>query len=225
MSKRKNWEALQLAPPIGTIRLLAKGDLGQPIKTHYGFLGVREFEEYELLDKLADVLDGPNGLEERVLEKLQELSLGDPDDDRHGELLRGIMTAIHFIRKLKAKGKDADWLVYKLGRLVERAGLEDQKQQNRSKGGSRPKSKHGIMTWVRQKIERTPEASVRALYKRIPDDELTPDEVVTDDGVFQIYRNRDNLVFQYSDETSKTSSIKYRTFRAYVAAANFRGKK
>ena len=57
MSKRKNWLALQLAPPsIGPVRLSAKGDLGHPPKMHYGFFAAREFAEYELLDKLADVL-------------------------------------------------------------------------------------------------------------------------------------------------------------------------
>lgn len=67
MSKRKKWEALKLALPlIGPFRLSAKGDLGHPVKMHYGFLAARDFAEYELLDKLADVLDGPNGLEERA---------------------------------------------------------------------------------------------------------------------------------------------------------------
>ena len=131
------------------------------------------------------------------------------------------MVAIHYIRELKAKGKDTDWLVYKLGRLVERAGLEDQKQQIRSKGGSRLKLRYGIKAWVRQEIERTPKASVRALYERIPDDQLTSVQVETDDGVFQIYReeDRDRFVVQQSDETGETRSIKYNTFRAYVASA------
>ena len=56
MSKRKNWQALQLAPSIGPIRLSAKGDLGHPPKMHYGFFAARQFAEYELLDKLADIL-------------------------------------------------------------------------------------------------------------------------------------------------------------------------
>ena len=75
MSKRKNWLTMDLAPTsIGPMRLLAKGDLGRPPKMHYGFFVAREFAEYELLDKLEDVLDGPNGLVQRVLGKLQELS-------------------------------------------------------------------------------------------------------------------------------------------------------
>ena len=79
------------------------------------------------------------------------------------------------------------------------------------------------MTWVQREIERTTEASVRALYERIPDSELKPAQVEVHDGVFQVYRDQDRdgdrFVVQLNDETGETRSIKYNTFRAYVAAA------